>query len=76
MNGDKLVIDAISRIAQIAEEGKTAILEKDYEKLNNLINENFDNRRKIMNISQSNLDMIEVARNCGASENFQVQVVQ
>jgi glucuronokinase len=70
MNGDKLVIDTISRIAQIAEEGKKAIMEKDYNKLNSLINENFDNRRKIMNISQSNIDMIEIARNSGASAKF------
>jgi glucuronokinase len=70
MNGEKVVIETISRIAQIAEEGKKAILEKDYDKLNLLINENFDNRRKIMNISQSNIDMIEVARSCGASAKF------
>jgi glucuronokinase len=70
MNGEKLVIDTISEIAQIAEDGKKAILEKDFEKLSNLINRNFDCRRKIMNISQSNIDMIEIARSCGASSKF------
>jgi glucuronokinase len=70
MNGDKLVIDTIGRIAQIAEEGKKAILENDYEKLELLINENFDNRKKIMNISQSNVEMVETARQCGASAKF------
>ena len=70
LNGDKLVKNTIERIAEIAEEGKKAILEKDFDKLNNLMNENFDNRRKIMNISQSNLDMIEIARSCGASAKF------
>ena len=38
--------------------------------LNRLINENFDNRKKIMTISESNQEMIDVARECGASAKF------
>jgi glucuronokinase len=38
--------------------------------LDHLINENFDLRRKIMNISAENLEMVQVARDCGASAKF------
>ena len=68
--GDQFVINTINKIADIAEQGKTALKQKDYIKLNSLINENFDQRAKIFNISKSNLEMIEIARNCGASAKF------
>ena len=69
-NGDQFVIDTLERIAEIAEEGKQAILDKDVSKLNTLINENFDLRSQIMDINQSNIEMIQTARNCGASAKF------
>lgn len=68
--GDKTVIDTLNQIANVAEEGKKAILKKDYQRLHELINMNFDLRCKIMNISESNREMIEVARSCGASAKF------
>ena len=39
-------------------------------RLNRLVNENFDLRRKIMNISDSNIELVETARQCGASAKF------
>ncbi len=68
--GDEKVLTALKRIADVAEEGKQALLGQDQLKLHALINENFDLRRQIMNISASNLEMIEVARKCGASAKF------
>lgn len=68
--GDGFVQDTISSIADIAEQGKTALKQKDYAKLNDLINENFDLRAKIFNISESNMEMVETARRCGASAKF------
>jgi glucuronokinase len=68
--GDQLVIDTLGRIAEIAEEGKVAIQNQDYRKLNLLINENFDNRCKIMNISDSNMELVNTARSTGASAKF------
>jgi len=68
--GEKLVIDTLSEIAGCAEKGKKAIEEKNYPLLNELINQNFDLRRKIMNISDSNIELIETARKCGASSKF------
>jgi glucuronokinase len=68
--GEKLVIDTLAEIANCAEEGKKAIEAQDYDKLNTLINHNFDLRRKIMNISPSNIELVETARKCGASAKF------
>lgn len=68
--GDTLVIDTLSEIADLAKQGKDAILKQDYEKLNKLINANFDLRCKIMNISESNMELVNTARNCGASAKF------
>ncbi|MBN2545939.1 MAG: GHMP kinase [Spirochaetes bacterium] len=68
--GDEPVIKTLNEIAQIAEEGKKTIMEKNGEKLHELINKNFDLRCKIMNISQSNMEIIKTARSCGASAKF------
>ncbi len=68
--GDKLVIETLNEIANCAEAGKEAILKKDYGQLAELINRNFDLRKKIMNISDENLIMIDIARKCGASAKF------
>jgi glucuronokinase len=46
------------------------IHQKNYNRLNELINMNFDLRCKIMNISQSNLNLVNTARKCGASAKF------
>jgi glucuronokinase len=68
--GDKLVLDCLGRIAEIAEEGKQALVNRDLDRLFALMNENFDQRSKIMPISEGNREMIETARNLGASAKF------
>jgi glucuronokinase len=68
--GEKLVVESLARIAQIAQEGKKAILEGNINRLADLINENFDLRSKIMNINEQNRRMVETARKCGASAKF------
>lgn len=68
--GDTEVISTLNRIAEIAEQGKKALLEGDLKLLNQLINENFDQRKKIMEISDDNIKMIRTARECGASAKF------
>jgi glucuronokinase len=69
-HGDQFVIKTLQEIAKKAGEGKEALEAQQIKKLNHLINENFDLRKQIMNISESNLEMIETARNCGASAKF------
>jgi len=68
--GDKKVVGTFEAMAQVAEDGKTAILNKDYTTLSKLINQNFDLRCQFMSISDSNMELVQTARNCGASAKF------
>ena len=68
--GDAFVIETLRQIAGLAEMGKAAMLAGDREALFDLMNKNFDLRRKIMNIHPGNIEMIETARRLGASAKF------
>jgi glucuronokinase len=68
--GDQHVISTLKSIADLADEGKDAIFAQDYSKLGELINTNFDYRCKIMNISESNMELVMTARRTGASASF------
>jgi glucuronokinase len=68
--GDPLVIDTLAELAGLAEQGREVLLKKDYNTLHQLIDRNFDLRCKIMKISDSNLELVRTARNCGASAKF------
>jgi glucuronokinase len=68
--GDPEVVNAMKRWADIAAEGRAALLARDAQRLAQLINENFDLRARIYRISRGNLEMIETARRAGASANF------
>ncbi len=68
--GDEEVIRTLEKIAGLAEKGKEAILQGNYDTLTELINMNFDLRCRIMNISESNKEMVRIARQCGASAKF------
>ena len=68
--GDRFVIDTLSRIAEKAALGKKALLQGNMEELHDLMNENFDLRTQIMQISDSNAELIQTARDCGASAKF------
>lgn len=68
--GDQNVISTLNCIAAIAEQGKEALKRGDNEKLHTLINENFDLRCQIMNISERNKELVGTARACGASAKF------
>jgi glucuronokinase len=69
-NNDPEVRAAMQRWADIAAEGRQALLGRDYGALDRLINENFDLRARIYQIDRGNLEMIEAARATGASANF------
>ena len=68
--GDEHTIATLKTIANLADDGIKAIEAQDYNLLGELINANFDNRCKIMTISESNMELINTARNCGASASF------
>ena len=64
------VKSVMASLADVAEQGKGAILSGDFAKLNELINLNFDLRASIFNISDENKAMIAAARSVGASAKF------
>ena len=68
--GDIEVLESLARIATIAEEGRKAIIAGKTRKLHALTNENFDLRCKIMTINDSNRELVQTARKCGASAKF------
>lgn len=68
--GDPVVIDTLKQIGKLAWKGKTALENRDYDTLHTLMDQNFDLRRKIMNIREADLALIETARKCGASAKF------
>ena len=68
--GVKEVVEAIDSWAEITIQGRKALETGDREKLNQLINQNFDLRRSVMNISSKNIEMVELARSTGASAKF------
>jgi glucuronokinase len=68
--GDERVVAAMARFAQLAAQGREALLNRDVERLATLINENFDTRRAIYNLPAWQVEMVETARQCGASAKF------
>jgi glucuronokinase len=68
--GDEAVVGAMKRFASIAERGRQALLGRDGAAFSALVNENFDTRRSIYNLPRWQVEMVEVARRCGASAKF------
>ncbi|MDR2171304.1 MAG: hypothetical protein LBP59_14260 [Planctomycetaceae bacterium] len=69
-NGEICVVEAMSKFAEITIEAKAAILNRDWDKLGFLINQNFDLRRSICQLPQEHILMVETARSCGVSAKF------
>jgi glucuronokinase len=68
--GDPDVVEAMRTWAGYAEEGRACLLRRDYVRLGELINANFDLRAKIYQIDRGNLDMVHAAREAGATSTF------
>ena len=68
--GEKKVVQAMKRWATIAEEGRETLLAGDQPRLSDLVNENYDLRSSIYQISEGNQEMIRTARKVGASAKF------
>jgi glucuronokinase len=68
--GDPKVVNAMQTWASFAEQGRQALLSGDFDTLDRLIDANFDLRAQVYQIGSGNLEMITVARECGASANF------
>ncbi|XP_010273709.1 PREDICTED: glucuronokinase 1-like [Nelumbo nucifera] len=73
LDGDEFIISSMTEVANIGLEGRTALLEKDYNKLADLMNRNFDLRRRMFGdeaLGAMNIEMVEVARKVGAASKF------
>ena len=67
---DSNVIAAMSEFADIAQQGRDALVAGETEKLPALINANFDLRDKIFDVAEDNRRMVMTARSAGASAKF------
>ncbi|WP_093826647.1 mevalonate kinase family protein [Spirosoma endophyticum] len=70
LKGEPGVVETMNAIADVAREGREAMLRQDTNALNELVNRNFDLRSQIYTISDRNRSLIETARACGASASF------
>ncbi|MGD1020987.1 MAG: GHMP kinase [Verrucomicrobiia bacterium] len=68
--GEAKVVDAMKHFAELAARGHEALLQQDTKQLARLIDENFNTRRSIYNLAPWQIQMVEVARQCGASAKF------
>jgi glucuronokinase len=67
---DPDVVEAMTLWASYAEQGRDCLIHRDYARLNELINANFDLRARIYQIDKGNLEMVHTARRVGATSNF------
>lgn len=64
------VLAAMTEFADIAQQGRDAIVSGDFAKIPTLVNANFDLRDKIFNVAEENRRMVMTARSVGASAKF------
>ena len=64
------VVAAMSEFADIAQQGRDALVAGRFEKIPALVNANFDLRDRIFNVAEENRRMVTVARSSGASAKF------
>ncbi|KAJ3215180.1 pre-rRNA-processing protein esf1 [Dinochytrium kinnereticum] len=67
------IVSAMSHFAQLAQDGKDALLKGDHMKFADLMDENFNTRRRIYGdlvIGESNLKLVSIARSYGHSAKF------
>ncbi|TXG54737.1 hypothetical protein EZV62_019993 [Acer yangbiense] len=73
LDGDEFIVSSMKEVANIAAEGQAVILERNYSKLVELMNRNFDLRRSMFGdeaLGALNIEMVEVARRVGAASKF------
>jgi glucuronokinase len=68
--GEEKVINAMKHFAEIAAGGREALFQRDTKRLAELVDENFNTRRSICQLAPWQVQMVEVARQCGASAKF------
>ncbi len=70
LRGEADVVAAMETWASYAAEGRSCLLQRNYTRLNQLVDANFDLRAKLYRIDPGNLEMVRMARSAGATANF------
>ena len=68
--GERDIVSAMYHWANLAQRVREMLLDGKGREIGPLLNENFDLRRRLYQLSQGNIDMVEAARSCGASAKF------
>lgn len=68
--GDREIVSAMYQWANLAQRVRDMIVTGRGMEIGPLLNENFDLRRRLYKLSQGNINMVEAARDCGASAKF------
>ena len=68
--GEPAVLEAMVRFAELSVEAREALENGDSERLGKLIDENFDLRRSICRLPRGQVQMVETARQAGATAKF------
>jgi len=68
--GERDIVSAMSEFADIARQGYEALLRGDSVRVGELINANFDLRRRVFPLNEANVGMVEQARRSGATAKF------
>ncbi len=70
LHGEPAVLQAMSTCAELAEQGRAALMARDYARLGQAINANFDVRRSLCRLPAEHTRMVDVARSVGATAHF------
>ena len=68
--GDEQIVNAMHDFASYAEQARQAILDQDAQSLGKLIDQNFDTRNSICQLPPQQIQLVEAARQVGASAKF------
>jgi len=68
--GEREVVSAMYQWANLAQRVRDKLVAGEGHEIGPLLNENFDLRRRLYQISKGNVAMVETARDCGASAKF------
>jgi len=68
--GDPVLVAGMKRLAEIALEGRSCLLRRDWMRLSELIDENFDARARMTKLDPRNVEMVMLARRLGAPAHY------
>ncbi|MEQ1748200.1 MAG: GHMP kinase [Prosthecobacter sp.] len=68
--GEREIVSAMYQWANLAQRVRDMLVDGRGKEIGPLLNENFDLRRRLFKLSKGNIDMVEAARDCGASAKF------